>query len=101
MKDPLNEHRLYLKTGLSKQENPDSGYDFHFDGGYEYLNRFSIGLQHLPTSFYDLANRRDVRRVNNGIFTAYNKLWIYDRPKTLTQWFYLGWNQWKYDDFGQ
>jgi hypothetical protein len=101
MKDPLGEHRLYLKTGISEKENTDSGYDFHLDGGYEYLNRFRIGLQHLPTSFYDLANQRDIRRVNNGIFTTYNKLWIYDRPKTLTQWFYLGWNQWKYDDFGK
>jgi hypothetical protein len=103
MKDPLGEHRLYLKTGISEKENTDSGsdYDFHLNGGYEYLGQFSIGFQHLPTSFYDLANRRDVRRVNNGIFTAYNKFWVYDRPKTLTQWFSLGWNQWKYDDFGK
>ncbi len=101
MKDPLGEHRLYLKSGISEKENPDSGYDFHLNGGYEYLGRFSIGLQHLPTSFYDLANRREVRRVNNGIFTNYNKLWVYDRPKTLVQWFSLGWNQWKYDDFGE
>jgi hypothetical protein len=101
MKDPLGEHRLYLKTGISEKENTNSGYDFHFNGGYEYYNQFRIGLQHLPTSFYDLANRRDVRRVDNGIFTTYNKFWIYDRPKTLTQSFSLSWNQWKYDDFGK
>lgn len=101
MKDPLGEHRLYMRTGISENQNTNSDYDFHLDAGYEYLNSFSIGLQHLPTSFYDLANQRDIRRVNNGIFTTYNKLWIYDRPKTLTQWFYLGWNQWKYDDFGK
>jgi hypothetical protein len=100
MKDPLNEHTLSLKTGISKPESPDSGYDFHFNASYDYMNRFQIGVQRMPTSFYDLANRRDVRRVNNGIFTAYNKYWVYDRPKIMTQWFSLGWNQWKYDDFG-
>jgi hypothetical protein len=25
----------------------------------------------------------------------------FDRPKTLEQWFFTGWNQWKYDDFGE
>ena len=99
MKEPLGEHRLYLKAGISAKD--DSGYDFHLNSGYEYLGRFRIGLRHMPTSFYDLANRREVRRVNNGIFAEYDKFWIYDRPQILEQWFSLGWNQWKYDDFGK
>lgn len=99
MKDPLEEHRLFVKTGIS--QSPDSGYDIHLNSAYEYRDIFKIGLQHLPTSFYDLANQREVRRVNNGIFTEYKKLWLFDRPKTLEQWFSIGWNQWKYDDFGK
>jgi hypothetical protein len=83
MKDPLGEHRLFVKTGIS--QNPDSGYDIHLNSAYEYRDIFKIGLQHLPTSFYDLANQREVRRVNNGIFTEYKKFWQFDRAPFISQ----------------
>ena len=98
MQDPLSEHRLSLQSGWS--QGPDSENNMHLSSTYAYRNTLEIGFQHLPTSFYDLANQRDVRRVNNGFFSEYKKFWIYDRPKTLEQTFSVGWNQWKYDDFG-
>jgi hypothetical protein len=103
MKDPLDSHQISINSGISKTEdiNSNSEYDFHLNSTYNYLDTLIVNLQHLPTSFYDLANQRDIRRVNNGLLVEYKKHWLFDRPKTFSQWFFIGSNEWKFDDFGQ
>ena len=63
MQDPLSEHRLSLQTGWSQDSDSDN--DMHLSSTYAYLNSLEIGFRHLPTSFYDLANQRDVRPPEN------------------------------------
>jgi hypothetical protein len=98
MRDPLGHHRVFVDAGLSSVT--DVAGNWHLDAGYEYRDILQFGFRHQPTSFYDLANQRNVRRANNNLHASYKKYWVFDRPHEVTQQYFASWNQWRFDDFG-
>lgn len=109
MEDPISAHRLSFKFGVSKSNDmafrqeqssrSNRKYNWHVEGQYQFLDTFKFGIQHLPASFYDLANQSDVNRVQKSVFGEYKNYWLYDRPSVITQSTFVKFSDWNSENF--
>ncbi|RXK88216.1 hypothetical protein EST62_04040 [Chlorobaculum sp. 24CR] len=83
--DPLRYHRLTLQPGYSFADS-----EWHFAMSYEYRDLFKLELSRTPATFYDLLNHRSMQSDGWGAKAEYRTWWVYDRPSTLDQLFYVG-----------
>jgi hypothetical protein len=86
--DHLLNHRIINKIGFGASEEK-----FHIESSYEYRDIFYVEYGHSPASFYDLVNERKVNVYGDSILCEYKKWWIYDKPSTLEEWFYIEFNK--------
>ena len=83
--DPLNTHDLVVETGYSPFSIDAGAPRDHLKATYKYKRKFTLGVEHNASSFYDLVNDRKSGLIGTIWSAEQTKYWRFENPNKIKQ----------------
>lgn len=83
--DPILNNEFSIEAGISPFKEILDKIRWHLKFKYDIKQTYYFALEHNPTDFYDLFNKRKRGTLGNRFSVGHNDYWVYDNPLKIKQ----------------
>ena len=85
MNDALLTHDFIMESGISPFKETTKDIKFHLRLKYSYQQKLILAIEHNPSDFSDLFNKRKRGMLGSRFAIGYDDYWVYDNPLKVKQ----------------